>query len=136
MNKRGEIFRPFFIFIRMKYIIPENKLEKLIFKYLDAMYGDLEKFKPKHYEGVILKKPNNDSEYGIIGWRKHGEYSRDSVIYVDDDFTDNIHTFFNLEFPDNIDIITKWIYLRYNLESEHINWTFGSVRNLLKIDTN
>ena len=38
----------------MKYIIPQEKIEKLVFRYLDTMYGDLEKYKPKYYEGIIL----------------------------------------------------------------------------------
>jgi hypothetical protein len=33
----------------MKVIIPENRLEQLIFKYLDVKLKDLEQFKGKYY---------------------------------------------------------------------------------------
>ena len=40
----------------MKYQIPQDKLDKLVFRYLDMYYGDLEIQKSKFYEGNVYMK--------------------------------------------------------------------------------
>jgi hypothetical protein len=51
----------------MKYIIPQNKIDTIVFKYLDLNLKGLEKRNPKHYKGIIFAYP--DEEYGILGWK-------------------------------------------------------------------
>ena len=47
----------------MKYKIPQDRLDKIIFKYLDINLKGLEQRKPKHYEGIIFAYP--DEEFGM-----------------------------------------------------------------------
>ena len=54
----------------MKYIIPENKLDKIVFKYLDLNLKGLEKRKPKSYKGIVFAYP--DEKYGILGYENNG----------------------------------------------------------------
>lgn len=100
----------------MKYIIPQDKIENLVFKYLDKMYGDLEKFKPKYYEGIIFKKPNVDSEYGIMGWDKN-----DEILCIHYKITQEISSMFSLKYIDSEEIIGKWVEDRHKLKVVRID---------------
>jgi len=42
----------------MKYIIPQDKIDNIIFKYLDMNLKGLEKRKAKYYEGIIFAHPD------------------------------------------------------------------------------
>lgn len=98
----------------MKYIIPQEKLDKIVFKYLDLQYGDLEKHKPKRYEGIIFKKPNDDSEYGILGWdENHG------VLYIYYKLIKEISSIFSIDESDSKEIIGKWFEDRYGSRVVH-----------------
>ena len=57
----------------MKYIITENRLNSIIFKYLDVKYGALEQKKGK-YVDIVFHFPGE--EFGVLGWKKSG------VLYV------------------------------------------------------
>ena len=50
----------------MKYIIPQDKVDKVVFKYLDLNLKGLETRKAKYFEGIVFAYP--DEEYGILGW--------------------------------------------------------------------
>ena len=52
----------------MKYIIPQDKIDKVVFKYLDIK--GLEIREPKYLEGVVFAYP--DKEYGTLGWKNNG----------------------------------------------------------------
>ena len=53
----------------MKYIITENRLDTVIFKFLDTNYGALEQKKGK-YVDIVFHFPGE--EFGVLGWEKSG----------------------------------------------------------------
>jgi len=91
----------------MKYIIPENKLDKVVFKYLDLNLKGLEKRKPTFYKGIIFGYP--DEEYGIIGWEKGN-------LFICINLIDEISKTFGLYESDSKLIITRWVSDRYQLK--------------------
>ena len=112
----------------MKYIIPENKLDNIIFKYLDLNLKRLEIRKPEYYEGVIFAYPNQ--EYGILGWDNDGD------LYIYDEIIDGICSGFGLNRSDSKLVIGRWVSDRYKLEVINTNTTFTQSTRLLAIDTN
>ena len=113
----------------MKYIIPENKLDKIIFKYLDLSLKGLEKRKPKYYEGIVFAYP--DAEYGILGWKKGG------TLYVYYEIIDEISNGFGLKEFDSKSVITRWASDRFQLEVINTLYSFSGSRPIeLAIDSN
>ena len=91
----------------MKYIITENRLNNIIFKYLDVKYGALEQKKGK-YVDIVFHFPGE--EYGKLGWEKP------ETLYVYDVLMNEISNFFGLEKVDSLRVIGKWVEDRYNLK--------------------
>ena len=112
----------------MKYIIPENKLNKIVFKYLDLILKRLEKKKPNFYEGVVFGYPNE--EYGILGWENDG------TLYIYNMLVFDISETFGLDKYDVGSIIGKWVSDRYKLEVIEINWNSKKYVKLYATDTN
>ena len=112
----------------MKYIIPQNKLDTIVFKYLDLNLKGLEKRKPKYYEGIMFAYP--DEEYGVLG------YEKDGTLYIYYELIDEISTNFGMNQSDSKSIIGRWVGNRYQLEV--INTRYQSPRHavMLAIDTN
>ena len=54
----------------MKVIIPENRLEQILFKYLDVKFKDLEQVKGR-YVDIVFRFP--DEQAGIMGWSKNDD---------------------------------------------------------------
>ena len=116
MNKRGEIFRPFFVFIRMKYIIPQDKVDKVIFKYLDLNLKGVEKKNPKYFEGFVFTFP--DEDYGVLGWEKP------DILYIYYKLIEDISNTFGLNESDSKSVIVRWVEDRLKLEVVH-TWGAG-----------
>ena len=132
----------------MKYIIPQDKVDKVVFKYLDLKR--FEKRKPKYYEGIIFAYP--DKEYGVLGYENNG------FLYIYHEIINEISSTFGMDLSDSKSIIGRWVGNRYqleviNTEGEAISWhlyvgnryqlevinTFRielPARTLLAIDTN
>ena len=85
----------------MKYIIPENKLDKIVFKYLDLNLKGLEKRKPKSYKGIVFAYP--DEKYGILGYENNGTLR----IYYK--LINEISSVFGLDESDSELIISRWV---------------------------
>jgi len=92
----------------MKYIIPENKLDKIVFKYLDINLKGLEKRKSKDYKGIIFAYPNE--EYKILRWENDG------TLYIYYKLIDKISLGFGLNESNSKSIIGRWVIDRYKLE--------------------
>ena len=92
----------------MKYIITENKLDNVVIKYLNKMYGDLEEYR-------INKHP--DSVYFVKGKKVYMEHnSKRELLYVDyDTIWKDLTDTFLLEYDEIQSIITKWAEETYNL---------------------
>jgi hypothetical protein len=91
----------------MKITISENRLEQLIFKFLDVKLKDLEQSKGMYYD-IVFRFP--DEEYGILGWDKSGK------LYIYRKLIDNIFSFIPIEKSEIQKIIGRYVEDRYNLE--------------------
>ena len=92
----------------MKYIITESKLEQVVIKYLNKVYGDLEEYRT---DGVP------DSVFFVKGKKIYMEQELESGrLYVDyyTIWTD-LKTIFSLETPEIQSIIIKWVEETYKL---------------------
>ena len=102
----------------MKYIIPQNKVDKVVFKYLDLKH--FEKKKSKYFDGIVFGYP--DEEYGILGLTKNG------TLYIYYKLINEISYTFGMDKSDSKSIIGRWVSNRYNLEVRNtirlifLNW--------------
>ena len=93
----------------MKVIIPENRLEQIIFKYLDVKFKDLEQSKGEYSDINIVFKYLG-GERGILGWEKSG------MLWIYHKLISNIFSFIPIEKTEIESIIGKYAENRYNLE--------------------
>jgi len=105
------------IYNHMKYIIPESKLDKIVFRYLDNILKNLEKRKPKYFKGYVFAYPNE--EFGILGW------DTDGTLYIYEELIDEISNGFGLNRNDSKSIISRWASDRLQLEVKN-TWSFSS----------
>lgn len=112
----------------MKYIIPQNKIDTIVFKYLDMNLKGLEKKKPMHYKGIVFAYP--DEEYGVLGWEN------DNTLYIYYDLIEEISEIFGLDESDSDSIISRWVSDRYKLEVTNTNHRLLQLCYQLAIDTN
>ena len=102
----------------MKYIIPETKLDKIVFQYLDLNLKDLNKKEPKYYEGIVFAYP--DKKYGMLGYNTNG------TLYIYFELIDEISNIFGLNEDDTKSIIGRWFNDRQQLEvTDTTNNPFG-----------
>lgn len=94
----------------MKVIIPESRLEQLIFKYLDSKFKNLEQIKGRNVP-KIFKLPNE--KYGIMG--KEGKR-----LLVDYKLTNQILSFIPIKKTEILKIIGRYVEDRYNLEVKKV----------------
>ena len=94
----------------MKVIIPESRLEEIIFKYLDEKFKDLEQLKGRFYP-KIFKLPNE--EFGIMG--KEGKR-----LLVNYKLTNKILSFIPIKKTEILKIIGRYVEDRYNLEVKNV----------------
>jgi hypothetical protein len=91
----------------MKITISENRIEQLIFKYLDKRFEKLEKVKGKYYD-IVFKYPGE--EYGILGWEKSG------MLWIYYKLINDIFSFIPIKKSEIQKIIGRYVEDRYNLE--------------------
>ena len=111
----------------MKYKIPQDRLDKIIFKFLDNNLKGLEKRKPKYYDGIIFTYP--DEHYGILGWKNNG------TLYIFYELIDEISNWFSLEENDSEELIGRWVSDRFQLEVKN-TIVFIAYNNKLVIANN
>ena len=92
----------------MKYIIPQDKIDKIVFKYLDTTLKRLEKREAKYFEGIVFAYPNKD--YGILGWKNNG------TLYIYRELIEEISSNFGMDKSDSKSIIGRWVSDRLQLE--------------------
>ena len=110
----------------MKYIITENRLNDIIFKYLDVKYGDLEQ-KKGEYIDIVFASPGK--KFGELGWHSTED------LFVSYELRDEISNFFGLEKVDSLKVIGKWVEDRYNLKVTNTYLYNGIPPFKLRIDT-
>jgi hypothetical protein len=95
----------------MEVIIPENRIEQIIFKYLDVKFKDLEQSRGIYYD-IVFRFP--DEEYGILGW------DRPDTLSIYRKLIDNIFSFIPIKKTEIEKIIGRYVESRYNLEVIYI----------------
>ena len=111
----------------MKYIIPQEKLEKLVFRYLDnKLLNKLEKYRPINYDGIVYKLPNQ--KFGLLGWEKP------DTLYVYYELIDEISYIFSLDRVNPKEIIGKWAEDRLQIEVKNTALIITNTMYALKID--
>ena len=93
----------------MKYIIPQDKLDKVIFKYLDLNLYGLVKTNAHNYHGIIIGYPNQS--LGIFGWN-----SDNNVLYIFAGTIQEIASNFGLESHNIESSVGKWVSNEFQLE--------------------
>jgi hypothetical protein len=85
-----------------------NKLEHIVIKYLNKLYGDLEEYRTDRYLNIIFFVKNKK-----VFMEQDLENGR---LWVDSDtiWSDLVDTF-SLEYYDIQSIIIKWVEVTYNL---------------------
>ena len=91
----------------MKYLITENRLNNLIFKFLDVKLDGIEQKKGK-YVDIIFAFP--DEKYGILSRKKSGD------LFVYYELVREISNLFGIENVNTLRAIGKWVEDRYNLK--------------------
>ena len=112
----------------MKYIIPQDKVDKIVFKYLDNTLKSLEKRKAEYYDGFVFAYP--DEEFGILGYENNGN------LYVYNGLIEEISNGFGLEYSDSKSLISRWVSDRLQLEVINTRYYFNSKWYKLAIDYN
>jgi hypothetical protein len=92
----------------MKYIITESKIEQVVIKYLNKMYGDLEEYRTDDYPDSLFfvkdKKPYMVQDlYNGYLWIDYFKIWKD------------LENTFSLEHNDIQSIIKKWVEETYKL---------------------
>jgi hypothetical protein len=95
----------------MKVIIPENRLEQFIFKYLDVRFKDLEQDKGRFVE-IVFKFPGEQA--GIMGWSKNDDSNR-TLLSIYHKIIDDIFSLIPIEKREIVNMIGRYIENRYNL---------------------
>jgi hypothetical protein len=95
----------------MKVIIPENRLEQFIFKYLDVRFKDLEQAKGRFVE-IVFKFPGEQA--GIMGWSKNDDSNR-TLLSIYHKIIDDIFSLIPIEKREIVNMIGRYIENRYNL---------------------
>ena len=93
----------------MKYIITENKLEQVVIKYLNKMYGDLEEYRTNEYP---------DKVFYIKGKKVYMEQDlKNEMLLVDyGTIWSDLENMFLLEYDEIKHIISKWLEEVYNIK--------------------
>jgi len=96
----------------MKYIITENRLNDIIFKYLDMKFNKIEKRKG-HFKDIVFAFP--DEEYAVMGWENDSK-----SLYIHNRISGSIQPLFGLDKIAALDIIAMYVEDRYNLKVDNI----------------
>jgi len=92
----------------MKYIITESKLEKVVIKYLNKFYGDLEQVQQSDYWGLVNFNKNGKTYIQL-------NTKTNSVWLPKSSLSQELIEVFNLGSLGIKDIISKWVGETYGL---------------------
>ena len=98
----------------MKYIITENKMEQVVIKYLNKLYGNLEEYRITKYPDIVFFIKGNKvfMELGL----------KNGYLLVDyDTIWEDLEDTFSLENYEIKSIIKKWAESTYNISGVTIH---------------
>ena len=95
----------------MKYIIPQDKLDKIAFKYLDKNLSGMQiRHYPRFFKGIIIYHPDDDNKrlgLSVLG-----------TLLIPSSMLENINNVFGLDEPEAEKLIARWVSDRFKLEVE------------------
>jgi hypothetical protein len=104
----------------MKFVITENKLERLAIKWLNENYGDLEPFETEKYPDYIFYRKGDEV---IFDYNK-----KNKVVYVSyDEIWSFFESFFGMDYQQIRDITKDWVEEHYKLR---VTTTTGTRKQL------
>jgi hypothetical protein len=90
-----------------KITIPENKLEQIIFKYLDTKFKDVKKSEGQYFD-VIFKIPGYD--IGMVGYN-----DLSNVLNINGKLIDDVFSFVPIEKMKIMELIANYIVMKYRV---------------------
>jgi len=96
------------IFIVMKLIITESKLERLVIKWLNDNYGDLEPFETEDYPDYIFYRRGDKIIFEYCTENGH-------IFFDYDEFWIQLESYFGFNYNQIQNLTKKWVEERYNL---------------------
>lgn len=90
-----------------KIIIPENKLEEIVFKYLDTKLKDVKQLEGQYFD-VIFKLPGYDT--GIIGYN-----DLSNVLNINGKLIDDVFSIIPIEKTQIIRLIANYVVTKYRV---------------------
>ena len=90
-----------------KITIPENKLEQMIFKYLDTKFKDVKKSEGQYFD-VIFKIPGYD--IGMVGYN-----NLSNVLNINGKLIDDVFSFVPIEKMKIMELIANYIVMKYRV---------------------
>ena len=112
----------------MKYIIPQGKIDELVFKFLDDVLKDLVKKRAKYFNGVVFTYPNE--KHGMFG------LENDLILWIHEDLINVISSNLKLSKPDSESLISQWFSNKYQINVKQVKNFNLAIPNWLKIDDN
>ena len=91
----------------MKYIITEDRLESVIFNFLNSKLSGIKKLNGENYD-IVFTFPNK--KYGLLGWKQPCD------LYVFYTLTNEIEDVFGIKRSDALYVIGRYVAGKYNLE--------------------
>jgi len=101
----------------MKFKLTEHQLKKVVFKYLDRYYSDLNQLEPYYYHGTIFTMPGFDD--GVLS------LDRDDLS-VHSDLIDILQEIFPIERDILIQLVTNWFSDKYDYYIETVSEDSGT----------
>ena len=90
-----------------KITIPENKLQQMIFKYLDTKFKDVKKSEGQYFD-VIFKIPGYD--IGMVGYN-----DLSNVLNINGKLIDDVFSFVPIEKMKIMELIANYIVMKYRV---------------------
>ena len=101
----------------MKYKIPQDRLDNIVFKYLDLNLKGLEKKKNyRGFGGIVFAYPNED--YAKLGFER-------GILYVNHEIINEITDNFGLKDDDSRELFGRWASNRFQIEVKSISKLYG-----------
>ena len=104
----------FLIFIYMKYIISEGRLDKIMTSYLDSFLTSKQIL--DYDDSLVIADPNADDEDNPH-WTEYMFYSFDDEdLWVNNQFIEEFSYLFGKEYEESLSFIKDWFKNKFNLK--------------------
>ena len=102
------------IFIDMKYIIPESRLDKIMTNYLDSFLTSKQIL--DYDDSLVIADPNADDEDNPH-WTEYMFYSFDDEdLWVNNQFIEEFSYLFGKEYEESLSFIKDWFKNKFDLK--------------------